>query len=281
MPTLSLSPRLALHYHDVNPQADRTVLLLHGLGANGSSWLPQFEALAGAGYRVLAPDLRGFGRSSYPGSTGIAEMARDAADMLASLTDGPVDVAGLSMGGIVALQLALDHRPLVRRLVLVNTCARLRPRHVSGWLTYLLRYLTLYVMGSEAQARLVARRTFPHEHQDTLRRYFAEQILEADAYAYRAALRALACFNAAARLADVRVPTLVLSGEHDRTIPLEMQRGLVEGIAGAQHIILPAGGHAMPADQPEAFNRAFLNFLLSETLTAAGASFSIPLQGSA
>lgn len=261
MPTLTLAADLTLHYLDANPDATRTILLLHGLGANGNSWLPQVPALVAAGYRVLAPDLRGFGQSSYPGRSGIDAMAHDAAALVRAVVDGPVDVAGLSMGGTVALQMALDHGALVRRLVLINTCARLRPRHPAGWLFYLTRYLALYALGPRGQARLVARRTFPHAHQEELRGSFAEQIAQANWQGYLAALRALGCFNVFPRLGEVRAPTLVLSGEHDRTIPLAFQQGLVAGIAGARQVILAGAGHGMPADQPDAVNAPFVAFL--------------------
>jgi pimeloyl-ACP methyl ester carboxylesterase len=262
MPTLTVARGLRLHYLDENRQAPRVVLLLHGLGANGTSWLPQVPTLVAAGYRVLAPDLRGFGRSSYPGRTGIAAMAHDAAALVRTVVgDVPVDVAGLSMGGTVALQLALNHARLVRTLVLVNSCARLRPRHLRGWLFYLARYLALYAMGREAQARLVARRTFPHPHQGQLRGLFAEQILEADSSAYRAALRALGCFNVVPRLAEVAAPTLVVTGEHDRTIPPDLQGEMAAAIPEARQVILSGAGHAAPVDRAEAFNAVFLAFL--------------------
>ena len=76
MPTLPLSAVLTLHYLDINPHGSPTVLLLHGLGATGGSWELQVPALVRSGFRVLAPDLRGFGQSTYPGQTGIAEMAQ-------------------------------------------------------------------------------------------------------------------------------------------------------------------------------------------------------------
>src|SRR5262245_8113582 len=109
MPLLALSPKLTLHYLDVNPVGRRTVLLLHGLGATSRSWRPQIIALAGAGYRILAPDLRGFGQSTYPGRTSLAEMAQDVAELLRAVAPEPVGVVGISMGGAVALHLALDH----------------------------------------------------------------------------------------------------------------------------------------------------------------------------
>ena len=63
MPICTLSPSLKIHYLDPNPDGAPVVLLLHGLGATGLSWQLQIPALTGAGFRTLAPDARGFGRS--------------------------------------------------------------------------------------------------------------------------------------------------------------------------------------------------------------------------
>ncbi|MBL8800000.1 MAG: alpha/beta fold hydrolase [Planctomycetia bacterium] len=265
VPTLAASrfstSNLTLSYLDLNPTGTAPVLLLHGLGANGSSWLPQFDALLQAGHRVIAPDLRGFGQSSYPGHNSIADMARDVAELLRELAVGPVHVAGLSMGGTVSLQLALEQPDMVRSLTLVNTSARFRPTRLDGWVYYLLRYSLLYLMSQRAQARLVARRTFPHAHQDELRQVFTDQILQANRHGYMAALRAIGCFNVLPRLAEIRMPTLVVTGERDGTIPPSLQQLLAEGIAGARQVTIADGGHAVTADQPEAFNRILLDFL--------------------
>jgi len=263
MPSLNLSD-LTLHYLDVNAGAPRTVLLLHGLGVTGASWRLQIPALAAAGYRVLAPDLRGFGRSSYPGRTGIGDMAHDAADLVRAQADGPVDVVGISMGGTVALHLAVDHPDVVDRLVLVNTAARLRPRHPAGWLLYALRYAALYAMGFSAQAQLVARRTFPQPHQTEMRRVLVEQIMQANPYAYRASLRALGFFDIHPRLGEIGAPTLVVSSERDSAIPLHHQQPLADGIPGARHVVIPEAGHGVIAERADVFNSVLVDFLSAD-----------------
>lgn len=264
MPTVTLSQGLTLHYLDINPAAAPTVLLLHGLGADSSSWQLQTAALVAAGYRVVTPDLRGFGRSNYPGAGGLAAMAKDVVGLLRALDCGPVHVAGLSMGGTVALHLALDHAALIRSLILINTSDRLRPERWRRWVFYALRYASLYAMTMPAQARLVARHTFPHPHQVELRQLFVEQILRADPRGYMASLRALGFFDVRDRLGAIQVPALVLSGEKDRTITPDEQARMTRRIAGARQVIIRDGGHAVIIDQAEAVNRAMLDFLGAE-----------------
>jgi pimeloyl-ACP methyl ester carboxylesterase len=261
MPLLALSPNLTLHYLDVNPVGRRTVLLLHGLGATSRSWRPQITALAGAGYRILAPDLRGFGQSTYPGRTSLAEMAQDVAGLLRAVAPEPVGVVGISMGGAVALHLALDQPSLVRSQVLVNTSARLRPRHPGGWLNYALLYLGLRSVSMQRRARLVARHTFPYAHQAELRRLLFEQIVQSNRHGYMQSLWEMGCLNLLPRLGQVRAPTIVITGADDRTIRPKNQRKLAEAITGARHVVIPRGGHGVTVDQVEGFNRALLGFL--------------------
>jgi pimeloyl-ACP methyl ester carboxylesterase len=188
-------------------------------------------------------------------------MAEDMAELLRALARPPVYVVGLSMGGAVALQLALNHASHVQGLVLVNTSARLRPGRVDGWIYYALRYSLLYLLSRRAQARMVARRTFPHGHQEKLRRLFAAQICEANVQGYRAALRALGFFDVSDRLAEIQARTLVVTGERDTTIPPVLQRFLADSIPGARQVVIGDGGHAVPADQPHHFNKVLLDFL--------------------
>jgi pimeloyl-ACP methyl ester carboxylesterase len=129
------------------------VLLLHGLGVNGSSWALQFPALAEAGFRPVAPDARGFGQSSYPGGAmTVARMAEDMSALLEALHLVPAHVVGISMGGVLALQLALTRPEMIEKLVLVNTFARLRPERPSVWAYFAFRMILAHD-GLEAQAR--------------------------------------------------------------------------------------------------------------------------------
>ena len=268
MPELHLPNSVTIHYEEYHPSGSPTVLLLHGLGSAGADWLLQFKPLGEAGYHVLAPDLRGFGQSSWPGHTSVTAMADDMAVLLRELEAAPAHVVGISMGGTVALQLALDHPDLVRRLVLVNTFARLRPQGIGGYLYFPLRMLLMYTVGLERQARLVSRRIFPKPDQAVLRMQLYQRIVHTDPRAYRATMWALLRFNVEPRLHEIRVPTLVITGAEDTTVPPAAQRRLVAGIPGAQQIVIPGSGHAVILDNPVAFNQALLSFLGAEETQA-------------
>lgn len=251
-----------LHFLDPHPTGSPAVLLLHGLGANGSMWALQFNDLIAAGYRPIAPDAPGFGDSPYDGrGWNFRRVAADLAALLRERETGPAYVVGLSMGGVIAQQFALDYPDLVRKLVLVSTFTVLRPSSLSQWLYFFQRLVVVHLVGLEQQSRIVARRVFPAPEQEALREMAAAQIARADPRAYRAAMRYLGLFDSRRRLKEILVPTLVITGERDTTVSPARQKMLADGIPGARQVILPGGGHAVAIDQAEAFNRELLGFL--------------------
>ncbi len=253
-----------LHFLDPHPSGTPGVLLLHGLGANGSSWTLQFVPLIEAGFRPLAPDAPGFGESRYDGrGWNFRRIAADLSGLLKELGTGPVHLVGISMGGVIAQQFALDYPELVRKLVLVSTFSVLRPVRWTGYLYFLQRFILVNTMGLSVQAKLVARRIFPGPDQELLRQLLIEQVTRADPRAYRAAMLNLALFNAVKRLGEVKAPTLVVTGQNDTTVDPLRQKALVEGIVGAKQVVILGAGHAASVDQPEFFNKALMEFLLA------------------
>jgi pimeloyl-ACP methyl ester carboxylesterase len=253
----------SLHFLDPNPNGSTAVLLLHGLGATGSSWALQFDSLAEAGFRPLAPDAPGFGESPYDGHGWSISRVSDAmADLLIELGVFHAHVVGISMGGTIAQQLALDHPAMIKKLVLVSTFSVLRPKQLSGWFYFLQRFLIVHFVGLPAQAEFAAKRIFPGQDQQSMRDLLVQQITRADPRAYRAAMRSLGLFDSSKRLKEITAPTLVVSGDRDTTVPMESQVVLVKNIPSARHVIISNAGHAVIIDQPEAFNAALLEFLL-------------------
>jgi pimeloyl-ACP methyl ester carboxylesterase len=176
---------------------------------------------------------------------------------------------GVSLGGTVALQLALDHPTLVLSLVLINTFARLRPDGLRSWLYFAMRMILMHTLGLGAQARLVARYMFPRPDQENLRRQLYQQVSRANPRAYRATMWALWRFDVECRLREIRVPTLVITGSLDRTVSPRNQRLLVERIPGARHVEVADANHAVPMDQPAIFARVLAEFLKDLRTSAA------------
>lgn len=263
MPYLTLSHQINLHYLDENSTGQETVLLLHGLGADSASWQLQIPALVSSGFRVLAPDSPGFGRSNHLSKLHrIAELVAFVPELFNALNISAAHVVGISMGGTQALQLALDFPERVKKLVLVNTYARLNISNPRSWPYYLLRWMLIHTLGLPAQARVVAKRIFPRPEQVELRQMLIGQILQVKPTYYRAAMRALATFNVSQRLSEISAPTLIITGEEDTTVPPIMQHMLVERIPNARQVIIPDAGHAVSVEKAERFNQIVLDFLL-------------------
>jgi pimeloyl-ACP methyl ester carboxylesterase len=251
-----------LHFLDPYPAGNPAVLLLHGLGANGSSWSLQFEPLGLIGLRPIAPDVPGFGASVYDGrGWSFKRVAAALAGLLSELQTGPVHVVGLSMGGVIAQQFAFDYPQLLCKLVLVSTFPVLQPAGFSQWFYFAQRALVVHTVGLKTQSKIVARRVFPDEDQQVLREMAEQQIASADPRAYRAAMRGLGLFNSRRRLKEIKAPTLVISGANDSTVSPLRQKMLADEIRGARQVIIPHAGHAVAIDQFEVFNRELLGFL--------------------
>jgi pimeloyl-ACP methyl ester carboxylesterase len=252
----------SLHFLDPNPSGKPVVLLLHGLGADATSWSLQFPALTQAGFRPLAPDAPGFGGSPYDGGGwNIRRVAGQLAGLLEKADTGPAHVVGLSMGGVIAQQFALDFPHLTKKLVLVSTFSVLRPETMAGWAYFIRRAASVLTRGPKAQAQVVARRLFPDPKDQELREMFIAIVARADPRAYRRAMAALGLFDSSKRLHKIQAPTLVVTGADDSTISPARQELLVQGILGARQIIIQNAGHAVSVEQPEQFNQALLEFL--------------------
>ena len=252
----------SLHFLDPNPTGKPVVLLLHGLGADGSSWTLQLPALSRAGFRPLAPDAPGFGGSPYDGGGwNIRRVAAQMAGLLEELGGGPAHIVGLSMGGVIAQQFALDFPQLTKKLVLVSTFSVLRPQDLSGWAYFIRRAASILTLGLEAQAQVVARRVFPDPKDQELRAMYLAVVSRADPRAYRRAMAALGLFDSRRRLGGIHAPTLVLTGADDSTVSPDRQELLARAIPGAQQVVISHAGHAVSVDQPEQFTQAMLGFL--------------------
>jgi 3-oxoadipate enol-lactonase len=266
MPYLEIAPKLKIHYADHNPNGQRNILLLHGLGATCDSWLLQAPALIEAGYHMIAPDARGFGKSSYPGGkVAISDFVSDLFALLSHLGISQTDIIGISMGGVLAQQFTLDHPERVSKLILVNTFAMLKPDNLSQFFYFLLRRILVYTVGIDKQGEAVANRIFPHPEQAELRRHLRDQISQADPGGYRATMQALAGFNSLARLREIQTPTLVVTSSEDSTVSPHRQLVLAETIPNSKQIIIPGANHAVTAEFPEQFNRIMLGFLLDSS----------------
>jgi 3-oxoadipate enol-lactonase len=237
-------------------------------------WARQVPALAAAGYRVVTADLLGHGRSDRPSRPGSSYTVADLADSLVRTLEeadvGRAALAGFSLGGGVALQIALARPDRVGALVLADTSAWMGP---GASALFTERAAAVEARGVEVLVQPAIARWFTPDfvaaHGDAVARY-AARIGENDAYGYAAACRSLATFDVRERLGALRCPTLVVVGDRDQATPVAMAETLANGIPGAELRILGPAGHLLTEERWEAFNEVLLAFLSRADATSPG-----------
>ncbi len=251
----------AIYFTLTGPAHAPVVLLLHGLGSSGDDWAPQTAALADR-YRVLAVDLPGHHRSARPeGPLTIRHMAAHLEELLDRLAIEDAHVVGLSLGGCVALTLALDAPKRVRSLVLVNAFARWQTSGVRGLARGVRRTLLAVAAPMRVLAGAVAHEAFPDAEQAALREAAVARLTANSRRHYLACLAALLRFDVRDRLGEIHCPTLVVAGARDTTVPFAAKVLLARSIRGARIRVVDESGHVTPGDQPGALNRLLLEHL--------------------
>lgn len=258
------------------------LLFIHGLGSAGYlEWRFTLPALARS-HRVFAPDLPGFGRSDKPpGGYGIPLFTRVVEEYIRARRLRPV-LVGASMGGRVALEVALRRPGSVRKLVLVNALGVVRPRirphyplvllpRVGEGLIWLMRE-ALHRLPPDRLRRYARRylgvvgdleRVLDEPYLADLREMHAA---EGYAGAYAATVRSLAApaaFLVADQLAATELPVLLIWGARDHLFPLAEARTAHGRIPGSRLVVIEDAGHSPQAENPEEFNRVLEEFLAS------------------
>ena len=261
MNTTPVCVRVLAHGAEQGPP----LVFLHGIGGRASGWAPIQQACALAGHTSLAWDMPGYGDSP-----GIDPCTFDGlADALDALMDAQglrqAVLVGHSLGGMVALQMWARHPQRVAALVLAASSPAFG--HGNG----------------DFQQAFIAQRLAPLEAGKTMAQV-AESLIptmvapgfsgpglaQAQACmgsitpsAYKAALGALVQFEQRAALPTVRVPTLCIAAEHDRTAAPAVVQRMADKIPSAQYLCIPGVGHLLTFEQPDSFANALLPFLRS------------------
>ena len=236
------------------------LLLIHGLGSSSRDWFGQIDHFKDR-YRVLRVDLRGHGRSGRAdGPYHIAQFARDVAVLLRRLDAVPAHVVGLSMGGMVALQLGSNAPRLVRSLVVTNSVADAELQTWRDVWFYLSRRTAVQVLGMRRVGRLIADRLFVKPSQEELRREFIERWAENDKQAYLWSVDAIMGWSVWDRLSSIAVPTLVVASDEDYT-PVSEKNRIVAEMPRAELAVVDDARHALPVEKPDTFNSLVEAFL--------------------
>ncbi|MFC4855445.1 alpha/beta fold hydrolase [Actinophytocola glycyrrhizae] len=227
-------------------------LLLHSLAMSGGLWQPLVEKLT---VPAVAMDARGHGESTWDGAPfTVEDLAADAAALIEARADGPVAVAGMSMGGCVAIALAGTRPDLVDRLVLADTTADYGPGRTTAWAD---RADNAIHKPRDQQLAFQVDRwfspDFAERNPEEVKRV-AELFLATDSRAHAQACLALGAFDGTALLPGITAHTLVLVGEHDYATPPAMAGALAGGIPGARLHVFENARHFSVFEAPGALD---------------------------
>jgi 3-oxoadipate enol-lactonase len=237
------------------------VLLIMGLGWPSQMWYRSRPALS-AQFRTIALDNRGVGQSDVPpGPYPIALMASDARAVLDAADVESAHICGMSMGGMIAQEFALEYPERVRSLIL--GCTSPGGPHAVG----ADREVTQLLLAPRGSPEELAKAIDPFIYDAGTPDARKEEDLAVrrpwfpTAEGYLAQLQGIMAWEAYSRLPQITAPTLVIHGESDRLIPPENGRRIAARIPNARLVMIPRASHIFPTDQKEAAHRAMLDFL--------------------
>jgi pimeloyl-ACP methyl ester carboxylesterase len=225
----------------------------------GEMFEPVIEHLV-TRHRVIVPDLRGHGRSrALSPPYAVAQLGSDLSRLLDHLGIGSTAVLGYSHGGAIAQQLVLDCPSRCNRLVLACTYAfnMVTPREkIESHLFPML----LQVFGIKRMAKIVFSLGAKHLSKERAA-WLAGIMANQDQKSMLSAWREAMAFDSRRRLAEIRCPTLVITGSNDDAVPIHHAKMLHDGIAGSQLVIVDGADHALIWTHLDEFMRATDEFL--------------------
>lgn len=247
----------------------RPLLLLHGLTYSGCAWAAQLAPFVAAGFQLIIPDHAGHGASGpLHGSVGVEDLADDVLALLDSLSIRSADVVGQSLGGLVAMQLALDAPERVRRLVVANSFPTFKRGNLSGlvasWMDT-FRQPDGPVKRFENTWPIHVSKTF-RESTEGMRAY---QMMHGFAAAADGASLAhvaggILGFDTEGRLNRLTHETLFVAGALDSLSLPVLSRQMAQVAPHGHFVELPDAAHLSNVDNAQAFNAAVLSFLCGQ-----------------
>jgi 3-oxoadipate enol-lactonase len=255
MPTVKVGD-IALYYEQYG-KGD-PVIFAHAFLDNCSVWKAQTDVLAQK-HTVILYDHRGHGKSDKPkGDYSVQTLADDLNGLILALKLDRVTLVGNSIGGMTVLTLVLNHPDRVSKLVLVCTTPRLVIQlpvigSVLGWLCSLFPYGMF--------ARTIQRTKINKPSQEATNQAL-ERAMQVPRYAaYKCWRSLLTNYDIRGQISKIKVPTLIVAGEKDWSIPMKMSRFMNKGIEGSKLEVIPNCGHLPMIEGPEDFNKILTGFL--------------------
>jgi 3-oxoadipate enol-lactonase / 4-carboxymuconolactone decarboxylase len=233
------------------------LLLLHSLGTSLHVWDPIVPALSAA-LRVIRPDNRGHGGTTVmPGPYSIEQLGADALGVLQALGIERAHVVGLSIGGLIAQELAHQAPDRILSLVLMDTALKIPPANLWHERAAIVREKGMQAVLEPVVARWVTPEAPPHAAAP-----LRELLLATPPEGYAASAEAIASADLSEQTKSITSPTLVIVADGDQATPQSSAEALRDAIPGARLETISGAAHIPTAEQPAAIAGALLRFLL-------------------
>ena len=249
-----------IYYELHGKESKPCLLLIHGLGSSVRDWEYQIPAFS-EDYRVLAIDMRGHGRSDKPKERySVRQFSSDILAVMDALKIEKAHIVGISMGGMIAFQMAVDCPERIEKLVIVNSGPALVPKTLAEKFAIYSRFVIVRLMGMRKMGEVLAPKLFVDADQEDLRQAFAQRWAENDPNAYLNTLRALVGWDVEAHIHTIQNPSLILCSDQDYS-PLALKEAYIVKMPNATLQVIANAHHAVTSERPEAFNAAVLEWL--------------------
>ncbi len=255
--------------HYVEEGHGQSVVFAHGFLFDHTMYAAQFEELPEK-YRCLAWDMRGHGRSDCPdGPWSMQDLVVDLISFIEGTNAAPCHLVGMSLGGMIAVRVALQREDLVRSLTLINSTANAEdPAVAEAYAGYREQVEREDGVGEEL-ARISVPIFFGQSYIDAQPEAIEIQVdreKNAPTVGVAEGLRVLVDRDSVFdRLPEIHVPALAIHGELDAAIPVARAEEFVAGVAGAELVRIPNAGHTTPMETPDVVNEALSGFLAGVT----------------
>ena len=236
------------------------LLFIHGLGSSTRDWAPQVEAFSDR-FHCVTYDVRGHGRSDKPpGPYSVSHFAADAVGLLDHLELGEAHLIGVSMGGLIAFQMAVDSPARVKSMVIINSGPEISMRTFKEKRLMWQRLFLFRLLGMERIGQTLGGRLFPGQDQAEMRAQFVTRWAENDKRAYLEATRACAGWSVMEHITSIETPTMVIASDQDYT-PVAAKESYVRQMPNAKLVVIDEARHAVSFAQPEKVNPVIAAFL--------------------
>lgn len=259
-------------YYEEHGEGMETLLLIHGLFMNCRMYDQQIAALEDR-YRIIVYDLRGQGKSEVTSrGYSLYELVDDAAKLIEQLECAPCHVAGISMGGYIALRLAKRHPQLVRSLTLISTSAAAEEKSAARQfklLGFIHNRISQPFAVKQIEPILFGEKFREDPAQEQVRAYWHQRFLSNNKHAFGQTLNGiLTRDDVTGDLVSIELPALIISGEVDAAADPAQSVYLHAKLPNSRLVKIPEVGHTPPVEAPDTVNAAMLEFLVSMSLTA-------------